>query len=189
MSELRPGMERIVAQIRRYGQASRTDEFNGETFWTDDQLQEIADTRSERLMVKLMPVASSGYTIYTLKNAPRHYWYEVDTVGVLEVSADATLTVVPTAFVYDPVRAEFTFSEPLNHRYEYVAEGYATNIYLSLADLWEQKAAQRFDYVDFKAGNNKVNMAQEHAHCLAMMQHYRNRITRRHERTTSGRWA
>lgn len=189
MTDLRPGMEAIVGQLRKYGQASQTDEFNGETYWTDVQLQEIADTRSERLIVKLMPVASSGRTLFTLKDSPRHYWFETDTYGVLQISDDATLLVVPTASVYTPMRAEVSFSEALSSRYEYAIEGYATNIYLALADLWEQKAAQRYDFVDFKAGNNKVNLSQEHQHCLAMMAHYRNRVMRRHERSGSGKWA
>lgn len=189
MSDVRPGMQQIVAQLRKYGQASLTDEFNGTTYWTDEQLQDIADTRSERLLVKLVPVESSGRTLFQIKDQPRHYWFETDTYGVLQISDDDTILNIPTASVYTPIRAEVAFSEPFSSRYEYAIEGYATNLYMALADLWEQKAAQRYDYVDFKAGNNKVSLNQEVQQCLAMMAHYRNRVLRRHSRTGTGRWA
>lgn len=188
MEDLREGMAAIVAQLRKYGQASRDDEFNGETYWTDGQLQDIADTRSERLLVSLLPVLSSNRTIFTIK-APRTYWFEDGLFGVLQIKDDNTILNVTTPRSYNAQRGELTFSEPLDSRYSYAIEGTATNINLALADLWEQKMAQRFDYTDFKAGNNKVSMQQEFEHCKTMMQIYRNRIVRSVSYTTSGRWA
>lgn len=188
---VRPGMTKIVAQLRQWGQASRTDQFNDETFWTDEQLQEIADNASERLTVKLLPIETvllAERTLFSVQG-PRHYWYESDTYGVMQISDDDTLILVPTSSVYDATRQEITFAESLSSRFSYALEGLATNFYIALADLWEQKAAQRYDFVDFKAGNNKTSLSQEYQHCLDRAKFYRNKIIRRYERTGSGRWA
>jgi hypothetical protein len=185
---VRPGMQLIVAQIRRNGQASQTDEFNGETFWSDEQLQEIADVQSERLLIKLLPINSATKTEYSLK-CPRHYWFETDSIAVMSLVSDDTLPIITTSFTYNPVRGEIIFAEDLSDCLQYVVQGYAVNMWMASADLWEQKAAQRYDYSDFKAGNNKINLSQEHQHCLNMSKMYRNRIIRRYDRSGTGRWA
>jgi hypothetical protein len=182
---MRPGMSLIVAQMRQYGSASRTDIFNDVTYWSDDQLEEIADDNSDRQTVRLLPSSIVGRTHFRLE-IPRHYWFESDAYSILEVCD--TPVPVYTLAVYEPRNGEIVFAEDLSETKKYMLEGRAVNLYAALAALWEQKAAQRADYADFKAGNNKVNMSQEYEHCVKRMAHYRNRTIRRYDRSSSGKW-
>lgn len=177
---MRPEMENIVAFLRQYGEAATTDEFNGVTYWTDDQLEEIADRHSYRANINLVTHQFASPTIYTLKIPPFHLMADDYTIYNDE-------TLVNVVSTYSQARSEIEFESALNIDYDYRVQALFVKGYDALADLWDQKANQRHDYVDFRAGNNKMSMQQEYEHCVDRAAYYRGKTIRRWPRQ-KGKW-
>lgn len=174
-------MAAIVAQMRLYGAAATDDEFNGVTYWTDDQLQDIAD-RNSRLMYLRLEQADLEGLVYRIAYKP-------------SIEFESSLTLldeyqqpIATSFTYNPTTKELTFSSPLNSNNTYYVFGRAIRIYDALADLWEAKASQRYPYIDWKAQNNRSNMRQEYENCLKQAAFYRGKRVRSFSRTGVGEW-
>lgn len=192
---IREGMTYIIALIRQFGHVGIDDMTLGDvTYWSDQQLQDIADRHLYSTLIPLTPTQLVTRTVYKL-NAPRHYYGENDTYvdDVLTTQKlwvyDHNQTGVNTTFIYEPYTQEVTFASGLNEDYKYYIEGRFINLYDALAELWGLKAAQRFDYISFKGGDNKMDMDQEYNHCKQQEQHYRNLIARRIPRTRSNKWS
>jgi hypothetical protein len=185
---IREGMTNIVALIRQYGHVSTDDMTLGDiVYWTDEQLQDIADANSYRRLIAITPATFGNKTVYSL-NIPRHYYAESTTLAAYTVTGE-TKVAVETLFTYDMRKAEVTFESDLSSTTKYYVEASFTNLYEALADLWGQKAVQRADYVAFKGGDNKMDMDQEYNHCLDREKHYRNLIIKRVPRGRSSKWS
>lgn len=182
---MRTGMTEIVANLRLQGQAAVDDEFDGVVYWTDDQLQSIADNRSvsKRDTVNLRYATIGSLRLFSIDIAP-HDWIETDTITVY----DDLDNVVATAFTFDPVKGELLFEADLPTSRKYKIEVFRVNMIKALAELWEQKAAQRFDFVDMKTGNNKVSMKQEYDTCVERARYWRNKIVKRFSRSGLRQW-
>jgi hypothetical protein len=179
---MRLSMTNIVAFLRHYGQANAEEEFGGVTYWSDDQLEEIADSWSAMKVVQLETVQFESPTIYRLK---------IPKFDLMENSFtiyDSGQDVVATVATYNQNRQELTFVSGLNVDEDYFVMASFTKGYDALADLWSQKASQRYDYIDFKAGNNKMNMKEEYDNCVARAAYYRAKTIRRWPRQ-KGKWA
>lgn len=192
---IREGMTYIIALIRQFGHVDVDDmTLGGITYWSDEQLEEIADRHLYPTLIPLLPKQVVGRTIYTL-DAPRHYYGEQNVytddvlTGVNLLVFNQSKTPVSTAFEYAPNRNMFTFTTDLSADYKYYVQGNFINLYEALAELWGLKASQRFDYISFKGGDNKMDMDQEFNHCKQQEQHYRNLIARRIPRTRSNKWS
>lgn len=180
---MRPSMEQIVLFLRQYGQASDNEEFAGITYWTDDQLEAIADQHSYRERVSLKTIQDTSPTIYRV-NLPPFHFMENDFAIYDENGA----SVASPVGVYSQARQEIEFASALSSDLDYEVEALFVLMYDALADLWTQKASQRFDYVDFKAGNNKMDMSQERKFCESRAAYYRGKTLRRWPKQR-GRWA
>lgn len=179
---MRDTMENIVKFVREYGQASYNDEFGGQTYWSDDQLQDVADRYTNR-----------GFTPLKLASPDKLIWRVLLPNGqriepVFSVWTDDGSTQVATTSVYDFNRNELTFDTALNTDYEYRVYAPVANMYEALADLWTLKANQRFDYIDWKAQNNKMSMQQEYDHCVKQALYYRSKTVRTFKRNGKGKW-
>lgn len=176
----RDSMVYIVALLRQYGQAATDDVFNGTTYWTDDQLQSIADSNGVRGYVKLKRVDPDNliYRLVMPKSLRPEDNLRIFTIGDTEVT---------TGFTYNTDTQELTFDEALTEDL-YRAYGLVINLYDALAQLWGQKAEQRFNYIDWKAQNNKMNMEQEYKHCLDRQSYYRARRVRAFRKDGRGEW-
>lgn len=179
---MRPSMANIVTFLRQYGQASENEEFAGITYWTDDQLEQIADQYSYRARVDIETIQNSDPTIYKI-SVPFYNLMEDD---FLIYDEDDELVSSPVG-TYSQARQEIEFASALDEDVEYFVEALFVKIYDALADLWSQKASQRFDYVDFKAGNNKMDMSQERDFCEKRAAYYRAKTIRRWPRQ-KGKW-
>lgn len=178
---LRTSMASIISEVRQYGQAAPDDVFDGVTYWSDQQLQTIADRNSKLGKVKAKQVDPDGL-IFKLV-VPKTIAVENDirlftTDTVIEVTAD---------FTYDHDTQELTFAAPQTPT-EYFVYGRIVRIYNALAELWQNKADQRFNYIDWKAQNNKMNMTQEYQHCIDRALYYRGKTIRNFERNGRGAW-
>lgn len=174
-------MAAIVAQMRLHGAAATDDEFNGVTYWTDDQLQAIAD-RNSRLTYLRLEQADLDGLIYRVENKPSiEFENDLTVLDSNQVPLDLT-------FTFNANTKELTFTEPLNTRASYYVFGRAIRIYDALAELWEVKASQRYPYIDWKAQNNRSNMRQEYENCVKQATFYRGKRVRSFSRTGVGEW-
>lgn len=167
---VRTAMQPLIDYLRREGQAASDDEFNGVTYWTDQQLQDILDQVSERQVAYVKKATISGL-IYVF-DAPRHIYPDPDEITFL----GADLEEISATYTYDLLRNELTFtSDP---EISYVQASFV-NFWVAAAQLWGEKANQRFTFIDNKSGQNSLKMEQEYHHCVARQQLYRNRRIRR----------
>lgn len=173
-------MGAVIAQLRQYGAAATDDVFNGVTYWTDEQLQQIADRNSRQGFIKLEPVDPAGL-VYRLHRVPT-----VQMENSMTIYEDENTPVTAT-FTYNADTQELTFTAPLGNSTYYVF-GRAIQIYDALADLWQVKADLRYQYIDWKAQNNRSNMRQEYQNCIERANYYRGKRVRSFTRTGVGEW-
>lgn len=180
---MRASMENIVLFLRQYGQAAENEEFNGIVYWTDDQLEQIADQFSYRKRVPLETIQTSDPTIYRIQ-VP---FYDLMEDSFIVYDDRDSIVALPLA-TYSQARQEITFDSALTEDTCYFVEALFVRSFDALADLWTQKASQRYDYIDFKAGNNKMDMSQERDFCAQRAAYYRGKTIRRWPRQ-KGKWA
>lgn len=177
---VRPTMQAIIDTLRQYGQAATDDEFDGIVYWTDAQLQQIADQNSRRGTLTLKSVDPANFEYQLV--APRGVMLE-DTIKVYNQSQ--VLSTAP--FAYNPDTNLITFDDAQTSS-QFAAYGAVVDINEALAQLWQNKADQRFNYIDWKAQNNKMNMAQEYQHCVDRALFYRSKKIRTFDRKGRGKW-
>ncbi len=161
---VRTNMQPLIDLLRERGHARDTDEFGGETYWTDAQLQDILDLAKTRKSVG-GTIDDATETIY-MPAIPKLWYADPDTVTV-RVSG----SWVAHTGTWDTLKRELTTTQEVE---AINAEWISLN--QALADLWGMKAAQRSDYVNIKGGQNKLDMQQEFEHCERMEKYYRARI-------------
>lgn len=167
---VRPNMQPLIDYLRREGQAAEDDEFNGVTYWTDQQLQDILDLVSNRRAAYAKKGAISGL-IYVLSE-PRHIYPDPDEITLL----GADLEEITATYTYSLLRNELVFTTDPEISY---IEASFINFWEAVAALWGEKANQRFTFIDNKSGQNSLKMEQEYKHCVERQQVYRNRRIRR----------
>lgn len=155
-----------ISYLRSKGSASQTDIFDGVTYWTDDQLYVILSNAVDYKHVVLTPVNKNGTVL--VHRMPQHYFINNDTI---ELDPDVSYTFDGNAFTLA--------SEPTQAIELYVT---VWNMNKALADLWEQKASQRFELINVKGGANQLFTEQEYNHCVAQAKIYRSKEIRRFKR-------
>lgn len=158
---LRQSMQPLINYFREAGNAPHDDMFDGITYWTDLQLQNILDRHAYLIGVLYKHVSGN---VYVAHDSFRHYLLNPD-------STDVDLSG------FDMITKQITSDTPV-----YKIMGLWTNMNDALADLWLQKAGHREKYVNFKAGSNQVSVSQSYDHCIKMYHIYRNRRIRRYDR-------
>lgn len=166
---IRTGMVGLVAYLRQFGNVGTSEVWDGVTYWTDEQLQDILDTHHDIQIVELNQVNSDG-TKYKLS---RNLSIETDTFVLLDINS----TELDDVVTYTELQGVFTFdTAPTYERIFVECDTY--NVTMALADLWERKAQHRQHYVDTKAGAQQMKLKQEYEHCLQMSQIYRQRTVK-----------
>lgn len=169
---VRPAMQPLIDIFRQRGQAADSTEiFNGETFWTDQQLQDILDEGHVWKMVRALAVSSDKLIVKA--DIPRENVYlDPDTFTFLDSSEDELVL----SATWSTISREFTLTAENDDIFFVNAAFISMND--ALARLWDTKAAQRNDYINFKAGQNKMDMQQEYIHCIQMRDYYRAKVLR-----------
>lgn len=170
---VRSNMQAAIDYLRQHGQASETDEYLTVTYWTDQQLQDILDRNSYRFSAVLVLLTRDKLTVTA--RLPRFHYADIDTV----VWYDDSNSIVIPSVTYNFERNEWLLTAATTATY---IEAAYSDMYEALADLWGQKASQRWELVNFKAGNNRTDLEQEYQHCLDRQSYYRNRVIRRFKR-------
>lgn len=176
---LRSTMVDLVALFRAKGNASTDDVFNGVTYWTDEQLQEILDETKELDLIPLLPVGV-GNTVFAL-DMKRHHKLEEDYTIYTSNSQ-----VVADTVAYDVTSNTLTFDTAQTG--VMVAEAWRYNMYKALTELYDRKASHREFYVTLKSGNHQQRLEQEYQHCINRRDYYRNKIARRLPKVRENRW-
>jgi len=166
-------MQAAIDYLRQHGQASLTDVYLTVTYWTDQQLQDILDRNSYRFSAVLVLLTRDELTVTA--RLPRFHYADIDTV----VWYDSSDVIVTPSVTYNFERNEWVLAATTTAVH---IEAAYTDMYEALADLWGQKASQRWELVNFKAGNNRTDLEQEYQHCLDRQSYYRNRVIRRFKR-------
>lgn len=177
---VRTTMADIVLTLRQYGSAGISDEFAGVVYWTDQQLQDIADENGRRGAIKAKSVDPLN-KIFRLV-APDGVEFEND----LDVYTTQNV-LLEEVFTYNRLTEEVIFTNAQSVS-EVLVRGLLVNTNDALAQLWQAKADMRFDYIDWKAQNNRMNMKQEYDHCVERARYYRNKKVRTFDRKGRGTW-
>lgn len=167
---VRPAMQPLINLLRSEGNASTNDLFEGVTYWTDQQLQDILDLTGERL-VGTVSVATIDGTIYRL-DSPRHYYPDPDTIVLLDIN----LNEVTATVTHDFLRNEYVFGSDPEIAY---IQAVFMNFWIATAELWDNKANHRYGFIDNKSGQNALKSHQEYEHCVERAKYYRSKIIRR----------
>jgi hypothetical protein len=160
-----------LAHLRLYGQASNElESYESVVYWTDVQLMTILERTIDNREVGLIPnsiQSTTGYLDFRMSN--RYHWW-LDSLNMDFTGTDATPT-------FDSATQTLTFAT--QQLTEITIHAPFFNMTRALAELWEAKAAQRYNLIRIKGGANQLFMEQEYEHCRERALYYRNRLGKR----------
>lgn len=163
----------IGTQLRTMCNVGTTDyTVNGVSYWSDAQLQVVLDRHRTDIFQRELSVVDEligGAYNYT------HY-----SIGDTFIESGATFTlydsnynVVTTGFTVDYALGLVTFTASTNGM-PYFASYRTYDINAAASDVWRQKAAHFAEMVNFRAGNQSVNLSDKSKQALAMADYYGN---------------
>ena len=175
-------MQTLIDRLRFMTDAARTDNFNGVTYWTDDQLQEVLDLSRVGVPVRLPLTAGTGkingseawYESYT--RFPRHLGYEDD----FAVYSDTGTLVDPSYYTVEQFGKQLavTFDPDNVTEDDYEIELTLYNMNLAAAEVWGRKASQRRSLVDMRSGVHQIMAKQEREFCESREKFFRARTAK-----------
>ena len=165
--------EALILTIREYGQlgaSSNLETFNGVTYWSNLQIQKISDNFREP---KTVPVKHLNGTLWTMEIG-NWYWADPATLDYKNQQGNS-IVIDNTVNHYDNTLL-ITSGTP------YYVFAMWVNLYDVLAEIWNIRASQRFDYIQMKAGANTLRLQNEYEHCRNQSEYYKNQIVRSFKR-------
>lgn len=164
----------LVTYIRQYGNAATDDVFGATTYWTNDQLEELALGRGTYSSFKFNYATDLAF----ISEKPKHYWLR----SGFQLYTEDDVLVNAATYTYKPLEGAIVFSTAQTYEPYFVAKGFTVHMWDALGDLWDRKASQRADYINFRAGHNVMNMREEYEHCVSLRDYYRAKTIRRWRR-------
>jgi hypothetical protein len=176
----RTGMTGLIAQLRRLTDAEEDAvTVAGETYWTDDHLQDILDNYAQDIVdvpLRSNPTYEEGSWEYRRYYIPKMIPRTLETPtedsdNTFFVVSD-TGTVIPTSsYTYDSRLRRLLFnSDQLGHVYYLRAVSY--NVNEAAAEVWRTKASFRVALVEWKGGDHSIKEDQEWQHCMQMAEFF-----------------
>jgi len=165
------GLQPLINYVRERGQAAVAEVFDGVTYWTDAQIEDILLRTGQDVSIKARPVSRFTKVVYRL-DIPRFYWFNATGLIVRDENE-----VVLSGWTFNAQKGTFTFLTEKTSAYLFV-EGFLVQTFASLELLWEEKANQRSHYVNFRGGHNATNLAQEWEHCDKMRMFYASKVVK-----------
>jgi len=146
--------------------------FNEVSYWSDAQLEDIVDNNKQPLTVRIDLVNDERN--YWQIRIPKHYWLDLDTVVVTDNENNVLSKDLSTFGTFnEKAKTLVTTNEKC-----WQVFGLWVDLYEVLSELWDARAAQRYDYVQLKAGANTIRMQNEYEHCIKMRDYYRSKKIR-----------
>lgn len=178
----RSTMTPLITHLRTYGEASETDVFNGVTYWTDEQLQDVLDKSMRKVEVQIQRLGRYDNVSYALLLG-MPYWIERS----FSIYVSGTTTEETTPYTYNDFTKQLTFDSNVLDR-NYIAYGNVVIMTDAIAELWNLKAQHRKDYIVFKAGSHRMEAEQVYKHCLAQRDYWNNLRVRSFKSGQRGRY-
>lgn len=181
----RDSMKLLVDRLRSVTGAATDDEFGGITYWTDDQLEAELDKHryDARVPLTVTEYRQDGRVTYRYTfSIPRGFWtenkYTVRDDNGREVGTAYTVEV-------NSERGTVLFAEDIGNRRLFIDLS-LIDWNAAAADVWEQKAAHRYDLITVKAGDTRFDAAQERDFCVARAAWHRARRVKGFNRVKLG---
>lgn len=175
---VRTGMANLILEVRRMTNAGTADySVSAETFWTDQQVQDVLDeTREQWVMTPLVadPVYADGVWNYTEYKIPGRNLEELGGTPAAFVVRNASGSAIGTANYSVDYRARRVVFTADQAGETYYADFRTYDLNLSAARVWEMKAAHLASMVDWESDNHKVKASQEADRALAMAQKFKS---------------
>lgn len=182
----RESMRLLIDRLRSVTAADPNEEYNGIRFWSDTQLQAELDKYRQDLTARLqaVPAKENGVTVYKQYafSLPRGFWVE-DAFVIQDADGFVVGSAYGVEIQHD--RGIVTFAQDVGPRTLTITFS-AFDWNAAAADVWEQKAAHRYDYITVKVGDSRFDANQEYQHCLQRMQWHRARRVKAFSRGRRG---
>lgn len=172
----RPGMYKLLDQLRTMADAGQDDyQIGSKWFWDDDDLQIILDrSRTDVFGEELQSrhILSGGSTIY-LDYYSQRANYERTTGGTaIFYLRDASGNTIGTAdYTPDYERGAIQFAADTGGN-AYYLYGRAYDLNRAAADVWRQKAAHFAGQFSFSTDNHRVDAGALYKQALNMAEYY-----------------
>lgn len=169
----RATMAEIIAEMRRLASAGTVDHtVAGVSYWTDDQLQDVADAHARDYrrvpLTALAQYIDGGYVYKEYPIPIERARTRLERDAVVRTSDGAT----PPTYNIRWARGVVEFDADTGPSTFYL-DARGINIYAAVADIWEQKAGLVANKTDWSSDNHRVQASQEYAHCMAQAEKYR----------------
>lgn len=172
----RAGMATLITEVRRLCNAGTADyTVSAETFWTDEQIQDVLDETREQWVMAMMtddPVYDGTWKYYDYR-IPGKNIEEASTSGAFVVrnASGSAMGTADYTVNYRARRVTFTADQA---GASYTLDFRTYDLNLSAARVWEMKAAHLASIVDWESDNHKVKASQEADRALAMAQKFKS---------------
>ncbi|HNB50420.1 MAG TPA: hypothetical protein PK530_00675 [Anaerolineales bacterium] len=175
---LRTGMTDIVKSIRQLGEAGTADyALAGETYWTDEHLQALADRHRQWFHAVNLTMESqqiggtTRYYRYRFPDTLRPDWYGIEGTagGTAAFRVDDSLgnLIAGTLYTFHPDALDVVFAADQAGSARYWT-GFAYDLPAIAAELWTRKAAHAWSAINFSADGHRFDRGALQAHCLEM---------------------
>ncbi len=169
-------MANLIIRLRGMSNAGTADyTIAGETYWTDEKLQETLDRfRADlnRVPLRAEPEYSAGELVYHDYYAPVGDFEEVSTGPIAWAVEDSVGNVIGTA-TYSPdyVRGMVRFTTDQAGT-AYYLRARAFDLNRAAAQVWRLKAAHYAERYDVQSDNHRLTRSQLIKQCLEMAASY-----------------
>ena len=166
-------LEYILTQLRAMTNSGETDyTIDDVSYWSDAQLQAVLDKhRTDVYQKELTAIDELLGGIYSYNHYSIGDTYIES--GVSFTLYDSTYNTVTTGFTVDYTLGLVTFTAPTNGL-PYYATYRTYDINATASEIWRSKAAHFAEMVNFRAGNQSVNLSDKVKQALAMADYYGN---------------
>lgn len=190
---IRTGMASLVRKVRGYAAADE-DEYTlaGETYWSDDHLQERLDDHRVDILAERMNPAPE-YNGATDKYEYFNYYFSAGNVeqatsgSAAWIVRDGDGNAIGTADYtvnYDARQVRFN-TDTLGES-EYYLTYRAYDVYMAASDVWSQKAANSANRFDVRTDNHDLKRSQLMDMALKQAKYYADLSRRSSDVTRAG---
>lgn len=175
----RSGMANLITRLRSMTEVGTADyTLAGATYWSDDQLQVILDSRRTELIrepieaeYEFVGAGTPEYHNYFMAFRDLEEAASGTPIWEVEDSTGATVGTASYTVNYDAGHIRFT-SDTDGEVYYLTARTF--NLNAAAAEVWQKKASHVHKAYDFAADGARYDRSQMFVHCMKMAEHYRN---------------
>jgi hypothetical protein len=164
----RTGMSNLIKKVRslcNIGTADYT--VNGESYWTDDQVEDVLDRHAVRIQRELLEAEgewqTGGTVVYVNYRFKETFPEEAGSgtaIWTVQNGAGSVIGTANYAVNYEQRRISFTADQEGEARY---LNYYSFDPYRAAAEIWEEKAGHVADRFDVETDNHNLKRSQLHA--------------------------